>query len=71
MNFKQFKASPITTIGGIIMLLIALLTQVFLWFDGDATTNPNIGTMLAELVTGIIALFARDNTTTSEQVIGK
>lgn len=55
-----------TTYAAIATFTIAILSAGILMFDGDPTTNPDVGALVAAGTAAVGLLFARDNNVTSE-----
>jgi len=67
MKRKSWK----TSLGGIILICLAVSSFLWSYFDGDPTTVPNGELFFAQLAGGIALIFARDNNKSSEAVGAK
>lgn len=62
--FKSWQ----TTVTGICLISLAVINSAKLLVDGDTATNPDWNMTMAEILTGIGLIFARDNNKSSEAV---
>lgn len=60
-----------TTLAGILQFVAIASDQIMLLFDGDPTTNPDYGIIVASVVTLIGLIKARDNDVSSESAGAK
>lgn len=65
------KKSWKTTTFGILTAIVAVLGAVGAVIDDDPKTNPDWGTVVAAVTSGLGLAFARDNNVTSEQAGAK
>lgn len=63
---KKLASSPKTTSVGLAAIAVALGAMMQAVFDNDPTTQPDWASFMAALTAGLVGLFARDNSTTSE-----
>ena len=68
---NPIKVSWRTTIGGIVLFLSLVTSQLNYAFDDDQTTNPDWSIILAAVAGLWTGLVARDNCVTSEQAGAK
>lgn len=65
------KKSWRTTLSGVIGGLVILLSQGMTLLDDDPKTNPDYPTIVGAISMIALGINARDETVTSEQVLGK
>ncbi len=64
----MFKGSPKTAIAGWAAVVAAIATALAHQFDNDPATIADWSVTIGLLVAGFSGIFARDNSTTSEEV---
>jgi peptidoglycan/LPS O-acetylase OafA/YrhL len=64
---QDMKGSHKTTLAGIGAILVACGSLLQALFDGNPATEPDYPALVAAIMAGIGLIFARDNSTTSEQ----
>jgi len=69
-SYTNRKASWKTTTGGVIALLVLLLNAAAAMLDDDPETNPDLNAIGVAAV-AVSALFARDNSVSSEEAGAK
>jgi len=65
--FKNLFSSPETTLGGIVVFLGLVFTQVGYLFDIDPLTNPDWGIIAAAVGALFTGIKARDNGVNSKK----
>lgn len=58
------------TVLGILMIIQALGTGVGAFFDGDPTTNVDLGLIISSVIAGVGMIFAKGSGTTGVQTVG-